>query len=87
MMRKNCGDWILPRYFDEGSSGLSRNSPVRTSEEPKRASEVEIAESALGTLQRQVRPKVDDLRQSSSQRYFEMMVEPLHQVIPRNLKR
>ena len=43
-------DWILLRYSDKGSSGVSRNSQGNTNGEPKRASEVETDESSLGTL-------------------------------------
>ena len=50
-------DCILLRYSDEGSSGLSRNSSGNTNEEPKRASEAEMAESSLGTLRRPSRTR------------------------------
>ena len=51
-------DWILLRNSDEGSSGLSRNSPGTTNREPKRASKAEMAESSLGTLRRSSRTRV-----------------------------
>ena len=42
-------DWILLRYSEKGSSGLSKNSQGNTSGEPKRASGAEIAESEVIT--------------------------------------
>jgi len=50
-------DWIFLGYSDEGSFILSRNYPGKTNREPKRASEVEIAESSLRTLLRPSKPR------------------------------
>ena len=45
-------DWILLRYSEEGRSWVSRKYLGRTSKEPNRASQAEIAEHSLETLRR-----------------------------------